>query len=135
VFQQLAMGLGISVSAAVLTLVANGRTVPNLGDFSGTFLIMAMFPLLSLPMIFSLRNAERARLQMEDVSVSTIEEAEKQMDDGSEAAVAPAAAKPVPPAEPMMALTGGDYAPDKNRASVTDETCVRRAKRTNSETA
>lgn len=59
VFQQLAMGLGISVSAAMLSLVADGRTVPNLGDFAITFIIMAVFPLLSVPMIKSLRNAER----------------------------------------------------------------------------
>ncbi len=43
----------------MLTLVANGRAILNLDDFSNTFLIMALFPLLSLPMIFSLRKAER----------------------------------------------------------------------------
>lgn len=63
VFQQLAMGLGVSVSAAVLTLVAGGRAIPTLGDFSTTFVIMAVFPLLSLPWILSLKNEERRRLQ------------------------------------------------------------------------
>jgi EmrB/QacA subfamily drug resistance transporter len=105
VFQQLAMGLGVSVSAAVLTLVANGHATPDLGDFSTTFLIMAVFPLLSLPMIFSLRTAERAALQPGGSSVQATEEAD--------ATVATDVAAHAPSAEPVIA--------EKNNTSPADE--------------
>jgi EmrB/QacA subfamily drug resistance transporter len=58
VFQQLSMGLGISVSAAVLsaTTGANGR--PALQDFPPAFLFMAGVTLTALPWLLHLRQGD-----------------------------------------------------------------------------
>lgn len=51
VFQQLSMGLGISLGAAFLALVSGGAEALTMRDFSLVFLIMAVIPLLSLPVL------------------------------------------------------------------------------------
>lgn len=49
VFQQLAMGLGISLSAAILALISGEGHVLGLTHFSTVFVIMGLIPVLSLP--------------------------------------------------------------------------------------
>lgn len=56
VFQQLAMGLGISLSAAILSLVSGEGHVLEMADFSKVFVIMGLIPILSLPFFAWLRN-------------------------------------------------------------------------------
>ncbi|AVF05155.1 MULTISPECIES: MFS transporter [Devosia] len=59
VFQQLAMGLGISFGATVLSfLVADGH-LPQIADFQHAFLFMGLIPLLSLPILLTLVTANR----------------------------------------------------------------------------
>ena len=60
VFQQFAMGMGISVSSVILSLLAGSHEPPGLTSFAQTFLIMAVFPLLSVPFILNLRRPPRA---------------------------------------------------------------------------
>ncbi|SLN57145.1 putative transport protein HsrA [Aquimixticola soesokkakensis] len=55
VFQQLNMGLGISLSAAFLTLLQGTAPAISIGDFRLTFLIMATIPLISLPFLRHLK--------------------------------------------------------------------------------
>lgn len=121
VFQQLAMGLGVSVSAAVLSLVANGRTHPDLHDFSTTFLIMAVFPLLSLPMIWSLRKAERDGLDMEEVLEPATDEAD--------ATVAPGAPERTSSTELVTVGDGDSQKSDKQTPPVIEESRSQRPKK------
>lgn len=55
VFQQLSMGLGISLSAALLALVAGEGHVLEMSDFATVFLMMAAIPLIALPVFARLR--------------------------------------------------------------------------------
>ena len=54
VFQQLSMGLGISVSAAMLSIIVPEGSLPTVGDFQLVFLAMAAVPLLSVPILLTL---------------------------------------------------------------------------------
>jgi EmrB/QacA subfamily drug resistance transporter len=54
VFQQLSMGLGISVSAAMLSLIVPEGSLPRVADFQVVFLAMAVIPLLSVPILLTL---------------------------------------------------------------------------------
>ncbi len=58
VFQQLSMGLGISLSAALLSLLQGDAAAVSLGDFHAAFLCMALIPLLSLPVLARLAPAD-----------------------------------------------------------------------------
>jgi EmrB/QacA subfamily drug resistance transporter len=66
VFQQLSMGLGISVSAAALSMIVPEGALPRVADFQVVFLAMAAIPLLSVPVLLMLgdvpgkRRAEQA---------------------------------------------------------------------------
>ncbi len=55
VFQQLTMGLGISLSAAILSQLQGDKPLVSLEDFQLTFFIMALIPLVSLPFVANLR--------------------------------------------------------------------------------
>lgn len=54
VFQQLSMGLGISLGAMVLGFLVPEGAQPAVGDFQHAFLIMGLLPLLSIPVIVGL---------------------------------------------------------------------------------
>jgi len=54
VFQQLSMGLGISLGAAVLAFPVPPGGLPGIGDFQHAFLIMGLVPLLSAPVLVAL---------------------------------------------------------------------------------
>ena len=60
--QQLSMGMGVSVSAAVLALSMGGNHVLSMHDFSLAFLAMGAIPLLSLPILFGLHPAHGTNL-------------------------------------------------------------------------
>lgn len=60
VFQQLTMGLGISVSAALLSVIQTPGGTLQLVDFQWTFAIMALIPLLSLPVLIRYRDTPPA---------------------------------------------------------------------------
>ena len=60
VVQQLTMGLGISVSAAILGALANDAGVPSVADFQHVFLLIAILPLAAFPGFLSLRRADGA---------------------------------------------------------------------------
>ena len=62
VIQQLSMGMGVSVSAAVLALSMGGNHVLSMHDFSLAFLAMGAIPLLSLPILFGLHPAHGTNL-------------------------------------------------------------------------
>jgi EmrB/QacA subfamily drug resistance transporter len=57
VFQQLAMGMAISVSSAVLAVASGGEALTQ-GDFSIAFLAMSLLPLFSIPFLLRLGNME-----------------------------------------------------------------------------
>lgn len=57
VFQQLSMGLGISVSSAVLALAQDPEVGLTPRDFSIAFVVMAAIPILSLPSLLRLAPA------------------------------------------------------------------------------
>jgi EmrB/QacA subfamily drug resistance transporter len=54
VFQQLSMGLGVSVSAALLSMLVPGENLPTIADFQIVFLFMAVVPILTIPLLLSL---------------------------------------------------------------------------------
>ncbi|WP_342364111.1 MFS transporter [Terrarubrum flagellatum] len=54
VIQQLAMGFGVSAGSATLAFVAADGHHLTLPDFSVAFLVMAIVPLLSLPILFAI---------------------------------------------------------------------------------
>lgn len=54
VFQQLSMGLGVSVSAAVLSLLVPAGALPAIADFQLVFLCMAVLPILTIPLLMTL---------------------------------------------------------------------------------
>jgi EmrB/QacA subfamily drug resistance transporter len=58
VFQQLSMGLGISVSAAVLSATTGANGTPALQDFPPAFLFMAGVTLTALPWLLRLRQGD-----------------------------------------------------------------------------
>ncbi|KAA2317306.1 MFS transporter [Pseudooceanicola sediminis] len=58
VFQQLAMGLGISLSAALLSLLQGASPQMTLSDFHAAFALMALIPLLSLPVLWRLGRCD-----------------------------------------------------------------------------
>jgi hypothetical protein len=58
VFQQLSMGLGISVSAAVLSATTGAGGTPTLQDFPPAFLFMAVVTLTALPSLLHLRQGD-----------------------------------------------------------------------------
>jgi EmrB/QacA subfamily drug resistance transporter len=58
VFQQLSMGLGISVSAAVLSATTGANGTPALQDFPPAFLFMAGVTLTALPWLLHLRQGD-----------------------------------------------------------------------------
>ncbi len=55
VVQQLTMGLGVSVSAAVLGWLASGSGTPTVGEFQHVFLLIAILPLVAIPGLSTLR--------------------------------------------------------------------------------
>ncbi|HEY4199541.1 MAG TPA: MFS transporter [Devosiaceae bacterium] len=59
VFQQLSMGLGVSLSAAVLSMIVPEGGIPTLTDFSIAYLVMAAIPLLSIPVLLMLKEKQR----------------------------------------------------------------------------
>lgn len=58
VFQQLSMGLGISGSATVLALFAPTGQAPGISDFQLAFLTMSAIPILSIPILLTLRSGD-----------------------------------------------------------------------------
>jgi EmrB/QacA subfamily drug resistance transporter len=55
VVQQLTMGLGVSLSAALLGILAGEGATPTATDFRHVFLVIALLPLAALPGFFSLQ--------------------------------------------------------------------------------
>jgi EmrB/QacA subfamily drug resistance transporter len=62
VVQQLSMGLGVSVSAGLLSLAAGPGHNPSIADFHVAFAVIALLPLASLPGFISLRRADGAEV-------------------------------------------------------------------------
>ena len=58
VVQQLTMGLGVSVSAAVLGWLATGSGTPTVGEFQHVFLLIAALPLFAIPGLRTLQPAD-----------------------------------------------------------------------------
>jgi len=58
--QQLTMGLGISVGASLLAIVAGSESVLPAEDFRTVFLLAAAIPLLAIPGIRTLRPQDGA---------------------------------------------------------------------------
>jgi len=54
VFQQLSMGLGVSISAAMLSMLVPEGSLPGVADFQVVFLAMAAIPMLSVPILLLL---------------------------------------------------------------------------------
>lgn len=63
--QQLTVSFGVSLSAAVLAMLGNTALKPGLTDFHHVFLILAMLPLLSLPLILRLQQQDGAQVRMQ----------------------------------------------------------------------
>ena len=61
VVQQLSMGLGISLSAALLAALSSHGT-PSVADFQTMFLLIALLPLIALPGFLWLRPADGAEV-------------------------------------------------------------------------
>jgi hypothetical protein len=55
VVQQLTMGLGVSVSAALLNMLAGSGQNVTAADFSNVFLVLGVLPLLAIPGFLALR--------------------------------------------------------------------------------
>ena len=62
VVQQLTMGLGVSVGAAVLGWLASGSGTPTVGEFQHVFLLIAILPLLSIPGFTTLKHKDGAEV-------------------------------------------------------------------------
>jgi predicted MFS family arabinose efflux permease len=62
VVQQLTMGLGVSVSAALLALLAGPGLTPSIADFRRVFVMIAALPLLALPGFFTLQPEDGAEV-------------------------------------------------------------------------
>ncbi|MGV8831713.1 MAG: MFS transporter [Devosia sp.] len=61
VFQQLSMGIGVSICAAILSMLVPEGGLPTIADFQMVFLAMAIVPLLSIPLLFTLGDARLRR--------------------------------------------------------------------------
>jgi EmrB/QacA subfamily drug resistance transporter len=62
VVQQLTMGLGVSVSAAVLGWLASGGGSPTVSEFQNVFLLIAILPLLAIPGFSTLHPQDGAEV-------------------------------------------------------------------------
>jgi EmrB/QacA subfamily drug resistance transporter len=60
VLQQLSMGLGISVSASILGIIAGPGATLTVGHFHQVFLILALIPILAIPGLATLRPDDGA---------------------------------------------------------------------------
>jgi EmrB/QacA subfamily drug resistance transporter len=63
VFQQLSMGLGVSISAALLSMIVPEGALPRVSDFQMVFLAMAAIPLLSVPILLTLGDFTKRRTE------------------------------------------------------------------------
>lgn len=63
VFQQLSMGLGVSISAAMLSMLVPEGALPRVADFQLVFLAMAVVPLLSVPILLTLGDFTKRRAE------------------------------------------------------------------------
>lgn len=63
VFQQLSMGLGVSISAATLSMIVPEGALPGISDFQVVFLAMAAIPLLSVPILLTLGDYTKGRTE------------------------------------------------------------------------
>ncbi len=63
VFQQLSMGLGVSISAAMLSMLVPEGALPRVADFQLVFLAMAAVPLLSVPILLTLGDYTKRRAE------------------------------------------------------------------------
>jgi hypothetical protein len=62
VVQQLTMGLGVSVSAALLGILAGGAGVPTIPQFRLAFVLVALMPLAALPGFLTLQPEDGAEV-------------------------------------------------------------------------
>ena len=62
VIQQLTMGLGVSLSAAILGLLATSNARPTVAEFHQVFLLIALLPLAALPGFLRLRPHDGAEV-------------------------------------------------------------------------
>ncbi len=62
VVQQLTMGLGVSLSAALLGMLATGDAAPTVPQFQHVFLLIAILPLLGIPGFLALRPSDGAEV-------------------------------------------------------------------------
>ena len=62
VVQQLTMGLGVSLSAGVLGMLATADSRPTVPEFQTVFLLIALLPLLAIPGFWSLRPTDGAEV-------------------------------------------------------------------------
>ena len=62
VVQQLTMGLGVSLSAGLLGVLAAANEHPTVGEFQQVFLIVALLPLLAIPGFLALKPADGAEV-------------------------------------------------------------------------
>ena len=62
VIQQLTISLGVSVSAMLLALLSQGRSLPSVADFHHAFLLMALVTLISSPGFLLLRPGTAAHV-------------------------------------------------------------------------
>jgi len=62
VVQQLTMGLGVSLSAGMLGLLASADGRPTVAEFQTVFLLIALLPLLAVPGFWALRPADGAEV-------------------------------------------------------------------------
>ena len=62
VVQQLTMGLGVSLSAALLGVLATGNATPTVFQFQEVFLAIALLPVLGIPGFIALRKNDGAEV-------------------------------------------------------------------------
>ncbi len=62
VVQQMTMGLGISISAAILAILGGASSHPTVPQFHEVFLLIALLPLMGIPGFLSLRPADGAEV-------------------------------------------------------------------------
>ena len=62
VVQQLTMGLGVSLSAAILGALGTAGSPPTVAEFQHVFLVVALLPLLAIPGFLTLKPADGAEV-------------------------------------------------------------------------
>ncbi|MBU2831500.1 DHA2 family efflux MFS transporter permease subunit [Acidithiobacillus ferriphilus] len=63
-FQQLTVSFGVSLSAAFLSALSNNTMRPSLADFHAVFLILAILPLFSIPLVLHLQQQDGAQVRV-----------------------------------------------------------------------